>query len=255
MKKIAVIFILALGFMGNVIAINQDTVTIELRNKAYQHYRLLKDTTTVRTWMNMDRLNKALIKVVEYDNQLLKPGRVPDSVLNPAVQNSPGNLESQKPEESLTKPPAIPEFDKDYLLAGLAGCAILVIILLVLLILRSISLNQIRRTLDEREETFNSRIKQMEFLEAEVRKMKSRDRELKADLENDTVDNPLKMQQLRLRIDELSAENTRLGELLEKSQEVTKAETSRAAAEANAIKQDVIDKLETMLERLKGVNM
>ena len=254
MKKIVVIFILALGFMGSVSAINQDTVTIELRNKAYQHYRLLKDTTTVRTWMNMDRLNKALIKVVEYDNHLLKPGRVPDSVLNPAVQNSPGNLESQKPEESLPEPPAIPEFDKDYFLAGLAGCAILVIILLVLLILRSISLNQIRRTLDEREETFNSRIKQMEFLEAEVRKMKSRDRELKADLENDTVDNPLKLQQLKLRIDELSAENTRLGELLEKSQEVTKAETSRAAAEANAIKQDVIDKLETMLEILKGVH-
>lgn len=254
MKKIVVIFILALGLMDNVSAINQDTVTIELRNKAYQQYRLLKDTTTVRTWMNMDRLNKALMKVVEYDNQLLKPDRVPDSALNPAAQNSQSNLESQKPVESLNRPLAIPEFDKDYLLAGLAGCVILIIILLVLLIMRSISLNQIRRTLDESEETFNSRIKQMEFLEAEVRKMKSRDRDLKADLENDTVDNHPKVQQLRLRIDELIAENTRLGGLLEKNKEVAKFETSKSAAEADAIKQDIIDKLETMLERLKEAN-
>lgn len=254
MKRFLVIFILTIAVIGDLSAINQDSVTLELRTKAYKRYRLVKDTTTIRTWMNMDRMNKALIDVVEYDNKLLKSYSFNDSVLTSGSQVNPDTSVSQRPLEVVKSPVSNLKFDNEYLLPALVACVILIIILTVLLILRSVSLKQIRRMLDESEETFNSKIKRMEFLETEVKKMKGREKEIKAELEKGIVDYQGKMQQLRLRIDELADENTRLEGLLASSPGGDNTGDTSLKGETVAIKQELIDKLETMLARLKDMN-
>lgn len=253
MKRFLVIFISALAFIGNLSAVNQDSVTLELRNKAYKRYRLVKDTTTIRTWMNMDRMNKALIEVVEYDNELLQTYNYADSALATDAQSSPDTLVSRQPEE-FVKPVLNLEFDRDYLLFALAASIILAMIFLVLLIFRTINLRQTRQTLDESEEIYNSKIKRMEFLDSEVKKMKSRENEIKAELEKGIIDYQAKMQQLRQRIDELASENTRLESLLASHPGVDLSEENKSAGETVAIKHELIEKLETMLQRLKDIN-
>jgi len=255
MKKILMIFILTLAFIDDLSAIYQDSVTLELRNKAYKHYLLLQDTTTIRTWLNMDRMNKALLEVMIYDNKLLKSHRYNDSVLKANSQLTPDTLLSQRPIEVVNPSVSNPFFDKEHLLTALAVSGILVIVLLVILIIRSIRMDQIRRTLDESEEAFNSKIKHMEFLESEVKKMKSREKEIKADLEKGIIDYQGKMHQLRLRIDELAEENTRLEGLLATHPGRNYAENVSSSGETLAIKKELIDKLETMLARLKDMNV
>ena len=254
MKRFLVIFILVLTFTGELSAINQDSVTLELRAKAYKRYRHVKDTATIRTWMNMDRMNKALIDVAEYDNKLLKSYRYSDSVLRANSQINVDTAISQQPLETVKPPVSNTGFDKEYLLATSAACGILVIILLVLLIIRSISLKQVRRALDESEETFNNKIKRMELLESEVKKMKSREKEIKAELEKGIIDYQGKMQQLRLRINELADENSRLEGLLATHPDGNYTGETSSSGETVALKQELIDKLETMLTRLKDMN-
>lgn len=253
MKRFAVIFILFLAFIVNLSAINQDSVTLELRNKAYKHFRLVKDTTTIRTWMNMDRMNKALIEVVEYDNKLLKSLPLGDSVLMDVSPIIPDSLATQQP-LVVVKSDSNLEIDKDYFLVASVGIGILVIVLIVLLIMRSVNLKQLRLVFDESEEAYNSKIKRMEFLDSEVKKMKTREKEIKAELEKGIIDYQAKMQQMRLRIDELAEENSRLESQLASHAEEHATEELKSSGETIAIKQELIYKLETMLERLKDMN-
>lgn len=254
MKRFLVIFILAIAFIGDLSAINQDSVTLELRNKAYKRYRLVKDTATVRTWMNMDRMNKALIDVVEYDNKLLKSYRYNDSLLSDSLQFAQDTVLVQQPVEDVKLTGTKNETVSGYLLPGLVACGIAVIVLIVLLVMRSLSLKRVQRMLDESEETFNGKLKRMEFLESEVKKMKSREKEIKAELEKGIIDYQAKMQQLRLRIDELANENTRLESMLASQPGGDNTIERGPSGETVAIKQELIDKLETMLARLKDLN-
>lgn len=255
MKRFLVILILALSFTGKTWAINQDSATLELRKKAYMHYRMLNDTTTIRTWVNIHRLNKALLVVVAYDNQLLKSYSYKDSVsradshLNPDTATHLQLLKDTEPFVSNLK------FNRKYLLAAIAACGLFVIVLLMLLIIRSIGMRQVRRTLDEREETIRNQIIRMEFLETEVKEMKNREKEIKAELEIGIVNYQMKMQQLRLRINELADENTRIKSLLAPHPSGSYAEESSLSGETVAIKHELIDKLESMLSRLKEMNL
>jgi hypothetical protein len=253
MKKILMIFILAFAVIGELSAVNQDSVTAELRQKAYRYYRQVKDTITVRTWMNMDRMNKALTTVVEYDNQLLKLYRFDDSVLKATGHSMRDTLILQGPSDEAKIPVSDGESGKDYLRAGLVAGGMLIIILLVLLIMRSVSMNTLRRTLDESEETYNNKIKHMEFLESEVKKMKSREKEIKAELERGIVDNQEKVQQLRLRIGELSEENARLVHSLSEKPVGNNADETGSSGETVVIKQGLIDNLEALLATLKNM--
>jgi hypothetical protein len=62
------------------------------------------------------------------------------------------------------------------------------------------------------------------------------------------------MQQLRLRIDELADENTRLEELLATQPGLDNAKESQPKGETVAIKRELIEKLEVVLSRLKDIN-
>jgi len=254
MKRFLVIIILALTFIGDLSAINQDSVTLLQRDKAYRHYRQVRDTTTIRTWMNMDRMNKALIEVVEYDNKILKSYKNNDSVLRSDLQFTPDTAITQAPVEVDKLPGSKTETGRGFLLPTLIAGGILIIILIVLLITRSVSLKQLHRMLDESEETFNSKIKRMEFLESEVKKMKSREKEFKAELEKGIIDHQAKMQQLRQRIDELADENTRLEDLLAAQPEGDSSLEITSLVKPEAIKQELIGKIETMLSRLRDLN-
>jgi ABC-type multidrug transport system fused ATPase/permease subunit len=207
----------------------------------------------VRTWMNMDRMNKALTTVVEYDNQLLKLYRFDDSVLKATGHSMRDTLILQGPSDEAKIPVSDGESGKDYLRAGLVAGGMLIIILLVLLIMRSVSMNTLRRTLDESEETYNNKIKHMEFLESEVKKMKSREKEIKAELERGIVDNQEKVQQLRLRIGELSEENARLVHSLSEKPVGNNADETGSSGETVVIKQGLIDNLEALLATLKNM--
>jgi hypothetical protein len=212
MKKLILLILLTVVIIGFLSAMNQDSVKLFQRKKAYERYHAVSDTVTVRTWMNMDRMNKALIQVVEYDNQLLESYKNRDTAfatVNPVKA------------DTLMRTPAIAEptpvqkswFDLKYLPAALIAVGILLLVFIVLLAKRTISLYRLRREYNERDETFDAKLNRLDFLENEVVKMKTRENEIKAELEKGIVHYQDKMQTLRKRIDELANENTRLENL------------------------------------------
>jgi len=212
MKKLILLSVFTVALVGILPAMNQDSVKLLLRQKAYERYHAVKDTVTVRTWMNMDRMNKALIQVVEYDNQILQSYKSRDTT---ETIMSPVNSDTviQQPVITALSPVQKSLFDMKYLLAVSLAAGIILLILIVLLVKRTISLKRLRDEYIDRDETFDAKLNRLDFLENEVSKMKNRENEIKAELEKGIVQYQDKMQTLRKRIDELANENTRLENL------------------------------------------
>jgi hypothetical protein len=213
MKKLILLSVFTVALAGFLPAMNQNSVKLLQRQKAYEHFHAVKDTVTVRTWMNMDRMNKALIQVVEYDNQLLESYKNRDTT-HAAVTRTKADTVVQIP--VIAAPPSVQKswFDLKYLPAVLIAVGILLLIFIVLLARRTISLYQLRREYNERDETFDAKLNRLDFLENEVVKMKTRENEIKAELEKGIVNYQDKMETLRKRIDELANENTRLENII-----------------------------------------
>jgi hypothetical protein len=212
MKKLILLSVFTVALVGILPAMNQDSVKLLLRQKAYERYHAVKDTVTVRTWMNMDRMNKALIQVVEYDNQILQSYKSRDTAQTNMIPVNPDTV-IQQPVIKVLPPIQKSLFDMKYLLAVSLAAGVLLMILIVLLVKRTISLKRLRDEYIDRDETFDAKLNRLDFLENEVAKMKNRENEIKAELEKGIVHYQDKMQTLRKRIDELANENTRLENL------------------------------------------
>jgi hypothetical protein len=250
MKKLILLTFLALAIYGGHAAINQDSITLSLRKKAYDRYHKVKDTVTVRTWMNMDRMNKALIQVLEYDNQLLESYENKDTAI--VISDQLSNDSSVQKPLVISKTMVEPAwFQIKYLLAASILVGVILVVLIVLFVQRTIRIKKLRQVYNEREETFDSKLNRLEYLENEVLKMKTRENEIKAELEKGIVDYQDKMQTLRKRIEELAVENTRL-ENLNIALSDGKVDAGDASIEkTEEIKQEIIAEIEGVLKRVK----
>jgi len=214
MKKNILLAIIILAINCSLSAINQDSVTMLLRKKAYERYHEVKDTVTVRTWMNMDRMNKALVQILEYDNQLLESMKKSEAT---DTGGYPKKLDTIVPQPVIVKMPVVQKSWMDIKYFPLAAIVIsfLLLVLIVLVVKRSFRIKHLRQEYDDRDETFDAKLNRLEFLEGEVLKMKSRENDIKAELEKGIIHYQEKMQTLRNRIDELANENVRLENLIE----------------------------------------
>jgi hypothetical protein len=250
MKKLFLFSIVFMAICENLSANNQDSVTLLLRKKAYERFHEVKDTVTVRTWMNMDRMNKALIQVVEYDNQLLESFKGKDSADMIAEKSSIDTVIPEPVVESRTVESKF-FFPVEYVLAAFIALAVLLLILVILLVKQSTSLRKLRLKYSDREETFDPKLNRLEFLENEVVKMKTRENEVKVELEKGIVDYQDKMQTLRKRIEELADENTRLENLNVALSEGKPTIGDSAIAQNGVTKQEIIGEIEGILKRVK----
>jgi len=251
MKKLILLAVYTLAISCSLSASNQDSVTLSLRRKAYSRYHAVKDTVTVRTWMNMDRMNKALIQVVEYDNQLLDSYKSKDTL---AATFIPEKADTLLKKPIITAMPSIQKswFDMRYFMAASILIGLLVLVLIVMLVVRTISLKRLRQEYNDRDETFDAKLNRLDYLENEVVKMKTRENDIKAELEKGIVDYQDKMQTLRKRIDELANENTRLENLNLALSDGKSLEGGGLLTEKNEeMKQEIIVELEGMLKRVK----
>jgi hypothetical protein len=250
MKKIILLFIISLASSGNMSAVNRDSVILDLRKKAYERYHEVKDTVTVRTWMNMDRMNKALMNVVEYDNQLIEGYLKKDSVVDEIGPRKMG---------SLSKEPIIPDktkvsgflFPLEYIYAILALFVISLLVLAVLLVKRTITIRKLKAEYDGHEEKFDSKFSRLEYLENEVIKMKARENEVKIELEKGIVDYQEKMQTLRKRIQELAEENTRLETMNISLSKGTLLENDKLDGNPIGWKKEISEENEGTIKRIK----
>jgi hypothetical protein len=250
MKNLILLTVVTLAFCSNLTAINQDSVTLSLRNKAFIKYHDVKDTVTVRTWMNMDRMNKALIQVVEYDNQLLESYKRNDSAKETVYRENTDTV-IQKPSAKSNPTVQNARFQMKYLLATSVIVGVLLLILIVLLVKQTINYNKLRREYLDREDTFDSKLTRLEYLENEVLKMKSRENEVKTELEKGIIHYQEKMQQLRKHIDLLVDENTRLEGINSAliGGKAPKGETSVEKTEE--LKKEMIFESDNIIQRVK----
>jgi hypothetical protein len=252
MKKLFLLSIVFLAICGSQSAANQDSVTLLLRKKAYERFHEVKDTVTVRTWMNMDRMNKALIQVVEYDNQLLESYEGKDS----SAMISEKSRVDKVNDKTVIEPRTFESkflFPVEYVLAAFIALTAMLLIFLIVIIRQSISLRKLKSKYSDRDDTFDPKLNRLEFLENEVKKMKIRENEVKAELEKGIVDYQEKMQTLRKRIEELANENTRLENLNTVHSERKVAIEDSSNVHTEETKQEIFGENEGILKRVKKV--
>ena len=252
MKKLILLSIVILALYGSLSAINQDSVKLSLRKKALENYHKVKDTVTVRTWMNMDRMNKALIQIVEYDNQLLESYKSNDSAKTNIEQGSIDAL-GPKPLKEIKALVSKPLLPLESIIAVSVAAGILLLVLIVFLVKRSITIKNLRGEYNEREESFDSKFNRLEYLENEVLKMKTRENEVKAELGKGIVDYQEKMQTLRKRIEELADENTRLEKMNIALAEGNFAEAESSVKKTEEMKDNIIIEADGLFKRVKKV--
>lgn len=250
MKKLSLFAVCTLALYGCLLAGNQDSATLILRKKAYDRFHEVSDTVTIRTWMNMDRMNRALQQVVEYDNQLLESYMSKDTTIGTIEQVSEDTL-TKKPFDAFSSSVVPAWFQMKYLLASAGGVGLLVLVLIILLVKRNLGYRKLLRDYNEREETFDTKLNRLDILENEVVKMRNRENEIKAELEKGIVDYQDKMQTLRKRIEELAEENTRLENLNKALSDGKVIEGESSLEKTDEIKQEIIVELEGILKRVK----
>lgn len=250
MKKLSLLAVCTLALYGCLLADNQDSATLILRKKAYDRFHEVSDTVTVRTWMNMDRMTKALKEVVEYDNQLLESYMSKDTIIGTNEQVSEDTL-IKEPFNASTSSIVPAWFQMKYLFVAAGGIGLLVLVLIILLVKRNLGYRKLLRDYNEREETFDAKLNRLDILENEVIKIRNRENEIKAELEKGIVDYQDKMQTLRKRIEELAEENTRLENLNKALSEGKVIEGESSVEKNDEIKQEIIVELESILKRVK----